>query len=425
MTFLRPSTLFVVFSLSTTALASPSALTVHEWGTLSSVVASDGTFLEGCQHEEIGTANFIHSLEEQNPDMGIGPMTQGFPGTWVRDSGEVRKLYNAPITQRFDGSFLNFYQEENLKNTQATIEVHFPYGSFSQWYPQNHAADEDLSLDSGYLYWNVELLDEEKGGKLKTPVPPSWKALRESSSNPLESNPDGEIESEAFLHYRGLGNFKIPISLTADREHLYIHNQNEVQAFSKILILNYDPSTQSGNLRRLSTLKPGEKVSLKRNSIASYAAPHSLYLEEAHRILKKDFLHELSQEEANAMLQNIQDSYLLSPGLRVLYVLPKEWLETFVELRINPEPQKTTRVLLGRIEIFLPEEEEALMEKIKNGYYSLFNQRLSPYRHFIPEIGIFAESKLKRILTLLEKEDAHKNRVYIQKIRNFIEKMGE
>jgi hypothetical protein len=61
----------------------------------------------------------------------------------------------------------------------------------------------------------------------------------------------------------------------------------------------------------------------------------------------------LFDDEADAMLATWDESYFRSPGLRVLYLVPREWIDYHLPVTISI-PSELTRVLVGRIDLARP-----------------------------------------------------------------------
>src|SRR5205823_11569620 len=62
----------------------------------------------------------------------------------------------------------------------------------------------------------------------------------------------------------------------------------------------------------------------------------------------------LYQPEAAAMVNTWKDSWFAEDGLRVLYVLPREWTDRTLPLTIAPAPRDLVRVMVGRAEVLTP-----------------------------------------------------------------------
>ena len=57
----------------------------------------------------------------------------------------------------------------------------------------------------------------------------------------------------------------------------------------------------------------------------------------------------LFADEADAMLNTWKASYFEKPGLRVFYIVPREWTDYFLPLELSV-PADVTRVIVGRID---------------------------------------------------------------------------
>jgi hypothetical protein len=55
-------------------------------------------------------------------------------------------------------------------------------------------------------------------------------------------------------------------------------------------------------------------------------------------------------DEAEAMLNTWKASYFETPGLRVFYVVPRDWIDYFLPLDISV-PARVNRVIIGRINL--------------------------------------------------------------------------
>jgi len=70
----------------------------------------------------------------------------------------------------------------------------------------------------------------------------------------------------------------------------------------------------------------------------------------------------LYPSEAKAMVQTWHDSWLSEEGLRVLYVLPRQWTDEILPMKLSPKPAELTRVMVGRAEI-LPDVIESRLAR--------------------------------------------------------------
>jgi len=58
----------------------------------------------------------------------------------------------------------------------------------------------------------------------------------------------------------------------------------------------------------------------------------------------------LFADEAEAMLNTWKASYFQKPGLRLFYIVPREWTDYFLPLKFSV-PARVTRVIVGRIDL--------------------------------------------------------------------------
>ncbi len=81
-----------------------------------------------------------------------------------------------------------------------------------------------------------------------------------------------------------------------------------------------------------------------------------------HKALTVDGLYD---DEATALLSTWERAYFKSPGLRLFYVVPREWTDDRLPLTVSV-PADINRVMMGRIEL-VSDAQRALIDEIKNG----------------------------------------------------------
>ncbi len=69
----------------------------------------------------------------------------------------------------------------------------------------------------------------------------------------------------------------------------------------------------------------------------------------------------LYDDEARALLNTWEASYFKSPGLRVFFLVPREWTDYYLPLQISL-PAHINRVMVGRIELVTPEQRKVLQQ---------------------------------------------------------------
>lgn len=68
----------------------------------------------------------------------------------------------------------------------------------------------------------------------------------------------------------------------------------------------------------------------------------------------------LSADEAKAMVATWRDVWFAETGTRVLALMPRDWVDSVLPLKIMPAPTNLTRVFVARFEVFTPDREDAL-----------------------------------------------------------------
>ena len=78
----------------------------------------------------------------------------------------------------------------------------------------------------------------------------------------------------------------------------------------------------------------------------------------------------LFAKEARAMVNTWKTSYFQTEGIRVLFVLPQSWTDAFIPMRIEPQPRKIVRVMVGRLEMLSADRQrkaEAAIASLASG----------------------------------------------------------
>ena len=95
--------------------------------------------------------------------------------------------------------------------------------------------------------------------------------------------------------------------------------------------------------------KPGAEVATIKRFGGSDYTPEGAKLLRAS--LKKALIKNgLFADEAEAMLNTWKASYFEKPGLRVFYIVPRQWVDYFLPLKLSV-PARVNRVIVGRIDI--------------------------------------------------------------------------
>lgn len=353
-------------------------LTVHEWGTFTSVHASDGRLLTGLEREEHRLPGFVKS------HVGFAPADKG----WARPVRNVTIKMETPV--------LYFYTD---RETPVSVEVGFNGGSISQWYPERSGGEKlpiSMSLKSlqalppmdfaagytGRIVWDATVLAPESAELItanKDWETREWPRARVAAANRVRT-PDGSVEG--FLFYRGIGNFELPLEIrfTADGA-LRLHNSGR-EKIPRVWV--YDNRERVGvRYSWAGELAAGESRQV------DWAKVHFAF-DRTGELLEPLRAAGLTEPEAKAMLATWKESYFDAPGLRVFWIVPRAFTDRILPLKITPVPDKLERVLVGRSEVLTPEFERELVEGFRtNGGARWANDRyFLAYRDRARQLGV-------------------------------------
>jgi len=312
-------------------------LTVHEWGTFTSIAGDDGMPVEwnalGCRDD---LPRFVNDF--------------GFRGFKFRLRGTVRM--ETPV--------MYFYSPTEL---DARVNVSFPGGVITEWYPRAQAdiyqssghdsrrldktlSGLDLSLRNvtGVIDWELVHVQPRRMPRFPVEEESSrYYTARETDADPLTVGDD----HEKFLFYRGVGRFPIPLAaLESSGRNVLITNRGGKPVPFAMLFEN-----RSGRLgfRRVSTTQ--ESTAVEHPSLDATFASLQSELEAALGAAG------LFAREARAMVETWKDSWF-EEGMRLIYIVPAETVDRFLPLTIDPAPQRMSRVFVGRIELMASGERE-------------------------------------------------------------------
>jgi hypothetical protein len=361
----------------------PGGLTVHEWGTFTSVAGEDGSAIEwnvlGCKSD---LPRFVHDFGYRGLKLGI--------------SGTVRM--ETPV--------LFFYSPRELN---AHVKVTFPQGLLTEWYPQaeyevhqNNIEDapaagggtkraltpaprnvagcmlchyeglngKDTSVDNltGTIEWsNIHV---HPGGSPTLPVesePSRYYAARQTDAAGVTVGG----EQEKFLFYRGVGRFPVPLSARVSGDgRVMIENPGRQPIPSVILFENL-----GGRVGYRTIDAKGGSFALDAPALDSSLPQLRQYLETAL------IAQGLFPKEAHAMIETWRDSWF-EEGSRLIYILSTSAVDAILPLQVEPAPLHTERVFVGRIELVTPQTKRAVESAVARNDWATLDR----YSRFLDPI---------------------------------------
>lgn len=367
---------------------SASPLIVHEWGTFTTFSGSNGVHLD-----------FRPLLDDELPHFVMDRAEQAGAIWFGKGRIRSRVRMETPVTY--------FYTD--VERT-VSAKVRFPKGMLTEFYPpvREMAPAYDLNaatrgdgepVSEGLLDWGaIELIPASSlRPGIKDAQTASWlqeviasKILPEANGNhyaharetdaafvysrwpgvdlpewmekPLQS-PSGAVRYspghhiEKFLFYRGVGQFDVPVQVTTDdKDRVTIANKGTHPITGMLMLTVKDDQLR---LVQVPDCAAGET----QNAVLP---SDSITTDELRSAMTERLVGAgLFEKEAIAMVNTWQDSWFTEQGTRLFYLVPQETTDALLPLEITPAPDKTVRVMVGRVEIMSATQEQQLMAVLK------------------------------------------------------------
>jgi hypothetical protein len=321
-------------------------LTAHEWGTFTSIAGKDG-----------------HAVEWL-------PLTGStdLPSFVEHFSGATLKA-GLLGTVRMETPVLYFYTN---RETMVSVHVSFSKGLITEWYPRashvypiaavapKYANFSDWSLyqkhPDGSIDWDsVELQPRNFAEFPSENRANHYYAARQTASTPLQIKTSNGIQTEKFLFYRGVSTFAVPLSVT-------IHSDGSLLAENL-----GDPPIPAMLLFERRGDKLGFRMAQPSTSNATLDPPElSADMNSLKRAVVDILVAQgLYQDEAQAMFETWRDSWF-EEGSRLLYIVPRAFVDSILPLNIQPAPAQTVRVFVGRLELVTPATQRAIEQAMES-----------------------------------------------------------
>src|SRR3954463_2876252 len=324
---LTVATIAVIAAVGPYALGATngSTLTVHEWGTFTSIAGADGQAVEW--RPLSGPSDLPCFVTMLNPNSVKILPQGGIPGLKALVRMETPVLY--------------FYSPSAMT---ARVSVAFPQGLFSEWYPQA-TLNMAQRVRSGRWQWQIEWSNVAiaPGGKEVFAIEPGeshYYAARDTDAAPVSVGQ----QQEKFLFYRGIGTFAPPITTTIARDGSLSVVQKTSDPIDTFVLFerrgsDFGYRVVSGGARGLRIERPvlTGTIEALRKDLRDMLTARGLY-----------------PREAAAMVETWRDSWF-EEGARLFYLVPQGTVDGILPIDIDPKPASFTRVFVGRMEVVTPE----------------------------------------------------------------------
>jgi hypothetical protein len=326
--------------------ASPD-LTVHEWGTFTAIAGNDGHAVEWTPFTgPTDLPGFVEHLRDAN----LKPGLRG--------------------TIRMETPVLYFYSPRDLT---VSVKVAFSKGVITEWYPRAARVQPSGILRStslsqlqadGSITWDGVAVSPNLSGEFPREVPSNrYYAARETSSAPLRVKTTAGNQQEKFLFYRGVSASRLPLSAKLNSGgKLVVKSLGEDEIPAIVL---FERRGERVGFRLTGALT-GETVldpPVLTGSVDSLCG-------DLEGILVGQGLY---PDEAHAMVETWRDSWF-EEGSRLIYIVPRGFIDHVLPLTINPAPGQIVRVFVGRLEIVTPATARTVETAVASGDQATLNK---------------------------------------------------
>jgi hypothetical protein len=261
-------------------------------------------------------------------------------------------------TVRMETPVLYFYSPQR---TTVRARVAFRDGIITEWYPQSTAAGQ-------WIDWPA--VDITPGVMPALPVDAvnsHYYAARETDAAPV--NVGGQ--QEKFLFYRGLANFRVPVSATLTANNT-VEVKSDVAGIPTLVLFESDGVHAGYRLVRNAAMQ----TTIERPPLTSS-------VESLRRDLQSVLVEQgLYPREALAMVNTWRDSWF-EKGTRLFYWFPRSAVDAILPLQIDPKPAEVVRVFVGRLDIITP----AIMADVDRAIRTKNTRVLTSYGRFLEPIA--------------------------------------
>lgn len=309
--------LFLIVTIASPRAVDQVNLTVHEWGTFTSVAGVNGDAAPWRSY--------------------AGP---GDLPCFVNRFGGFKSVLLGNV--RMETPVLYFYGARDLT---ANVKVLFPMGTLTEWYPK-----ATTSRSYNAIEWRD--VKVSPSAVIEFPIEGGlshYYAARETEAAPLQVG----AQKEKFLFYRGVGTFPLPVAATVSDDGKIVVKKTGAETVGDLILFE----NRGGTRRYQLAAAFQDEVTFESKSFQNNWAGLLMDLE---WILRD---HGLYQKEARAMIETWRDSWF-EEGTRVFYILPKRAIDSILPLDIQPSPSQIARVFVGRMEIITPDIQREVAQAV-------------------------------------------------------------
>jgi hypothetical protein len=324
--------------------AKPTPITIHEWGTFTTVAGADGRAVEWLPLS--GPADlpcFVHRF--------VRGGLKGLPAMAPRPLDYDAARASLVGRVRMETPVLYFYAPRPLT---VDVEVAFPRGLMTEWYPAATVRQPIVTQSvlraphqSTRIRWENVQLAPNATPALPRDVPTShYYAARATDATPLVV--DGQ--QEKFLFYRGVADFDVPLSAVALPDGRIRVNRAGPDPLPAVVVFE----NRNGVMRyHVHGPLDGEATIALTPAAGEFGA------------LRRDLEGMLTNaglfaKEAAAMIETWRDTWF-EEGTRLFYLMPASRIDAMLPLTVTSAAPRVVRVFVGRVDLVTP----ALLQSVE------------------------------------------------------------
>lgn len=355
------------------AASAADRLTVHEWGTFTALQDEQGRALGGINVDDEPLPEFVHDL---NPLVVGRSYSFDNPFALLSKGAPERHPY---VTLRLETPVIYFHLPPRAAPMKVDVDVALRGGWLTQFYPNAEADAPGLKAGTfnfgpitpqtvSRLTWKgLTVGADASGPKTDQHV---WAAPRNVQAASVTTA--GKVhESEKYIFYRGVGNFKAPLEVSTDAasDRIEIRGRfenvlapSEHLAVGPLWLVQVQPDGRFA-YRTLAPVEVTADPTVIAGSARGSFAPDDFALGNLDNLR-----HELRQalereglfaDEAAALIETWNEAYFRAPGWRLFFMVPRRWTDHYLPLSFSV-PTDLQRAMIGRIELISPQQRAGL-----------------------------------------------------------------
>jgi hypothetical protein len=240
---------------------------------------------------------------------------------------------------------------------KLNLDVHFPAGRLTQYYPYAHEVRaKQIVWKEIYFGMQADPFQTSSTVWVAPRAVGQAATLKVYMPGPAGSQPEdpGTTEGEVFLYFRGAGDVPSPIEVThVAGQKLALTLVETTSALQLASVWLVEVRNAGGSaFRHLDQLDSSTTRSVETR--ADFAPDTfvegavSKLVFQMREALNAEGLHD---DEAAALLRTIEQSHLRAPGRRVLFILPRSWIDAVVPFQASGPVEVRRRITLGTYEL--------------------------------------------------------------------------